>query len=670
MVLRMPTTKKTYSLMIWSAFLLYWAVLALRLRMPHAGIHTRGPLIWLEILFLLLLYGYVVLTAYGSGHLFLHFLDLSLSKTESILLALLLGLGVFSLGIMILGLVGKLNILGILVWMALSGFVTCLEWIRVTSEDDVRIQLADKISSRSHYDALLHIIIFAAIPLLLVEVLTPVWDYDALLYHLEIPRQFLAEGKIYFDSTVWRSAYPFLGEMPFLVGIVFGLDSLAKLINLTYAVLFVSSVYAFSLRFLGQQVAITATTILIGAPAFLLWATWASVDYAWAAYEFWSIYAISLWLTDNHGVVPKWLALAGIMSGFAASTKYLSLPVLLIAGAIVAWKSIEKAKRPIPKLINNLLIFGFSAGLVMGAWYIKNWLWTGNPIYPLVFGGPGWDPLKNEILNDYVRSFGTGKAWLDYLLLPLHVYTQQSRFATIPIEVIHPTLWLSFFFPFVIKSTKTLTVIVVYAAVCFLWWVMNSQVIRFLIPLSAFAAIMAAGVIERFPSLLRNFLKFGLLGGLMLLGLIHQIVTIQSIGAWDYFLGQKSAAEVLEKVNNDFSTISYIQDSLSADAKALFLWDGRGYYCDERCIPDDEQSTAVSLAINSPTPQQLAQDLNKSGVTHIMLSLSDARWFITYHDPSGLHHMALDYFTKKFLPACGKSVFHDQGMELFEITCL
>ena len=661
--------RKKYALMIWTTFLFYWLALAWRLRTPHAEMQTRGTLVWIEILFLLILYSYILLTAYGLGHLFLRFLGLSLTRIESIVLAFILGLGGFSLGIMVIGLAGWLDTLGILAWLALSGFIACIGQLTLPRGRELDVQIRDQGSSKSYYDMLLHIVIFALIPLLLIGVVSPVWDYDALLYHLEIPRQFLAEGRIYFDPTVWRSAYPFLGEMSFLVGMVFGVDSLGKLINLTYAVLFVSSVYTFGLRFLGRQVAVTATTILIGAPAFLLWATWISVDYAWAAYEFWSLYAISLWLTDDHGAATTWLALAGIMSGFAASIKYLSLPVLLIVAAIVAWKSIEKAKRPIPQLLNNLLIYGFSAGLIMGAWYIKNWLWTGNPVYPLVFGGLGWDPLKNQILNDYVHSFGTGKSWLDYLLLPINVYTHQSRFATIPVEIIHPALWLSFFFPFVIKSTKTLNVIVVYAAVCFLWWVMNSQVIRFLIPLSAVAAIMAASVIEKVPPLLRNLLKFGLLGGFMLFGLIHQIVAVRTIGAWDYFLGKESAADVVAKVNDDFSTISYIQDSLSSNDKALFLWDGRGYYCDGRCIPDDEQSTAISLTINSPTPERLAQDLTGSGITHIMLSLPDARWFIAYHDPRGLHRTALDYFTKKFLPACGKSIFHDQGMELFEITC-
>jgi hypothetical protein len=667
---RSPITGKKYPMMIWSAFLICWAALIWRWMTPHMGMQARGPLIWIEILLLLILYGYILLSAYGLGHLFLRLFKLPLlSKTESILLAFMIGLAAFSLGVTIIGLAGWLNIVGILAWMAISGSVALRELLGVAHEREVIDDAPHSAPPRSRFEIFLQIIILIAIPLQLVSAISPVWDYDALLYHLEIPSQFLAEGRIYFDPETWRSAYPFLGEMPFVVGMAFGLDPLGKLINLTYAVLFVSSVYLFSLRFLGRQTASSVAAILIGAPAFLLWATWAAVDFAWASYEFWSIFAICLWLTGDHRMPRKWLILAGLMSGAAASIKYLSLPIFLIVGAIVVWKSIANTQQRVRGAVSNLLIFGVCAGLVMGVWYIKNWLLTGNPVYPLVFGGPGWDPLENQVLNDYVQTFGAEKTWLDYLLLPYNVYAQHARFGTIPIEVIHPALWLGFFFPFVTKSNKVFKVVLVYAALSFLLWVTTSQVIRFLIPLSAFAAILSASVIERSPSLLKNLLRYGLLGGIMILSLIQQMLTIQNTGVWNYVSGQKPGSQFLQELNNDFSTILYIQSALAPTDRVMFLWDGRGYYCDKRCVPDDEQSTAIRLSIDSPAPQNLARDLNEQGITHLMLSVPDASWFIFYHDPRGWHQDAFDYFDDIFLPACGKLTFEDKDIKLFELIC-
>ncbi|MGC1377632.1 MAG: glycosyltransferase family 39 protein [Anaerolineales bacterium] len=624
--------------------------------------------VWGETAFLVILYGYINITAVGLVWILLRWLAMPLSKAESILASYLLGLGAVSLGVMLLGLAGWLTSAAIFVWLALIGLVTCREWPGI-AKDIWSILRAFRFAGRgAPFEFFLQIVIIILLPTLLINALLPVWDYDALLYHLEIPRQFLAQGRIYFDPEVLRSAYPFLGEMLFLIGLVFRLASLAKLINLTYAVLFILSIYTFGKRFFGRETAVIAVAIWAGTPAFSMWATWASIDFAWAVYEFWGVYFVMLWLSNEKNDSQKWLALAGVMSGLAASTKYLSILPLLLVAFIIAWKSIQNSKQPFKEMFKNLLAFALCAGGVMGAWYIKNWIWTGNPVYPLLFGGPGWNPLKNTVLNDYVYSFGVGKNWLDYLLLPYNVYAHHNQFSTIAIEIIHPALWLAFLFPFLPRSKKFVPV-VVYAGLYCISWAVGSQVIRFLIPPSAFLAVFAGNVIEKAPKFIHVFLKTFIVGGLMVLSLFYQLLMLQGSESLAYFTGQKSVADMLLMSEQDFGMIQHIEKTFQPGERAQFLWDGRGFYCDARCSPDDEQSTAVSLSLDSPPPQQLAHDLREKGFTYLMLSHPDADWFIAYHDPHGLHRKALDYFQTTFLPACGKMVFQDQGMELFKIEC-
>lgn len=649
-----------------TVFLALLSLLAWRLMMPKGGLELRGEQTWLRIFFLLILYIYISFVALGLGRFLLKYLDLPLlTKFESGLLACLLGLSGLSAGLMILGLLGWLRAWTIYSWLAVSGILALLglkgmEWFAWTG------------SFRRHksvYLVLLQIIAVAGIVLLFLECLLPVWDYDALLYHLEVPRQFLLQGKFYFDSEVLRSAYPYFGEMLFLMGIAFDLDSIAKFVNFTYAILFVLSSYAFSHRFFGEEVAYTTVGIFVGAPAFWMWATWAGIDFAWASYEFWSVYAVSLWLLNSKRDSGKWLILAGVMSGLAASTKYLSIPSLGIVGALIAWKSVEDSKEPLSQAASNLLTFGLTAALVAGAWYIKNWLWTGNPVYPLAFGGPGWEPLEAQVLNDYVYSFGVGKSWSDFLLLPYNVYAFQDKFSTIGLEMIHPALWFAFLFPFIWQPARKYDWMIAYTIIGFVLWAVNSQVIRFLIPLTAFLSILAGAVMEKFPTLLKNLFRIGLIGGFMLFNLLFQIVWFQDKGSSSYLNGERSAAEYLQKMNYDFRAIQYVQESLHDGETALLLWDGRSYYCDARCVPDDEQSSAVRFAYETPAPQALARRLRANGITHVLLSTPDANWFITYHDPQGLHRQALIYFTDTFFPACGNLVYTDQEMQLFEMTC-
>jgi hypothetical protein len=654
---------------LWLAGVLYLILLSLvawRLTMPKPGPDARGTATWIKIAFLLLLYVYINLAALGLGRFLLKYFVLSLlTKTEFALLAYLLGLGSLSAGIMILGLVGWLNAGTIFFWLAVAGAIALIEW-----RGRGPLTWTDQFPRvKSLYLILLQIILALGLLLLLLECLLPVWDYDALLYHLEVPRQFLAQGQFYFDPEVLRSAYPYLGEMLFLAGIAFDLDSLAKLVNLTYAILFLLSSCAFSRRFFGTESTYTTAGILIGVPAFWMWATWAGIDFAWGTYEFWSVYLVFLWLVDGKKNSRKWLILAGVMSGLAASTKYLSIPTLLIVGVLIVWKSVQDSKQPVKDAFSNLITFGLTSAVVAGAWYIKNWIWTGNPVYPLAFGGLGWEPLENQVLNDYVYSFGVGKSWLDFLLLPYNVYAFHNRFSTIGLEIIHPVLWLAFLFPFIWKSSRKFDLIIVYTILGFVLWAVNSQVIRFLLPLTAFWSILAGAVIETFPALWKNLVRFGLIGGFMLFNLLFQMVWVGEKGSLSYLSGMISASEYLQNMNYDARAIEHVQESLNVGENALFLWDGRSYYCEARCIPDDEQSTAVRLAIESPSPETLAKDLREDGITHLLLSKPDANWFITYHDPRGVHRQSLDYFTDTFFPACGKPVYSDQAMALYEITC-
>lgn len=656
---------KLKSYLLWLAWI---STLAARLWLfpVEMDLNAKGLAIWLHILFLLVLFGYVLLTALGMGRMIVHRFEEAFSLLESNLLALMLGLAVLAIAILASGLIGWLNSLIIFGILALAGIVSTQEWSAIGSLIRQKITGFRFSPAKNLYEMLLGIMLVIFLPLLLLNALSPVWDYDALVYHLEIPRQFLAQGRIYFDPEVFRSAYPFLGEMLFLIGLVFKVDAFAKLINLTYSILLVLSVYAFGKRFLGRETALIAAGILIGTPSIPFWATWVSIDFAWAGYEFWSLYIIILWLANAKKDSYRWLALAGILSGLAASTKYLSLATMVIVSAIILWQSLGSLNRLTTTTLKNLLVFGISAGLVMSPWYLKNWIWTGNPIYPLIWGGPGWDPLTTQVFNDYLRSFGIGTNWLDYLLIPYNVYANHNQFSTIYLEIIHPALWLAFAYPF-LKQPKKNVVLFLYSAVYCVIWAINSQVIRFLLPPFAILALLAGDVIQKLPPLIKKIITNGLLGGLLLVSLIYQASLFQSYSA--YFIGQKSAADMLKESVNDFQITQRIQELLRPDERAQFLWDGRGYYCDARCIPDDEQSTAVSLAVNSPPPQTLALDLRAKGITHLMLSKADVIWFIAYHDPHHYHQKALDYFENVFIPACGKLLYTNNQMELYQITC-
>ena len=86
-------------------------------------------------------------------------------------------------------------------------------------------------------------------------------------------------------------------------------------------------------------------------------------------------------------------------------------------------------------------------------------------------------------------------------------------------------------------------------------------------------------------------------------------------------------------------------------------------------MPDDDESAAIQLSIDTPSPETLAHQLRSKGIIHILMGRPSAYWFISLHDPLQRHQMALDYFEKDFLPTCAKSIYQDGQVELYSITC-
>lgn len=98
------------------------------------------------------------------------------------------------------------------------------------------------------------------------------------------------------------------------------------------------------------------------------------------------------------------------------------------------------------------------------------------------------------------------------------------------------------------------------------------------------------------------------------------------------------------------------------------LWDGRGYYCDERCVPDVAQTRWAQLAQKSWDAQLIADELATRGATHLLVSYED--WdFISRIDRGDVQKRAFRFLQEEFLPACTRDLYTDEFYRLVELTC-
>jgi hypothetical protein len=127
--------------------------------------------------------------------------------------------------------------------------------------------------------------------------------------------------------------------------------------------------------------------------------------------------------------------------------------------------------------------------------------------------------------------------------------------------------------------------------------------------------------------------------------------------------------DYLFRTNPIIPVITHIQKNIAPTDKVLFMWNGEGYYCDDRCLPDAEQSRwtylAMTAAYDTPT---LAEKLHDAAVTHLLFSRESLN-FVLQHDPSGDNYRAALFFLNMFKYPCTELIYSDPLNDLYEITC-
>lgn len=632
--------------------------------MDYTGIRALS-----DSFFALGLLALILLLGGGVGLKIIRWLRvLPLSYLETIIFVVPIGLGVFSYGILALGLLGLLEAQYFILWFVILFVWSSREWWELALTGTNKLREAFRTFKRINFGKKLLLLAFVLIfTLTMFQALTPPWDYDGLMYHLQGPRLFLDSGKILPLPDTWGANGPFTIEMLYMFGLRFGSDTFAKLLHMSFAILLVIATFSFGRRFLGKEAGWISAAILVAIPIFPIWASWAYADMAWALYEFLSLYAFIVWILTRR---REWLVISGLAMGFALGSKYLALGSAGVLGLVVIWVS---RRQGLKLIIQNAAVFGGIALLVGSPWYLKNWLLAGNPVYPLYFGGLAWPAERVSLLMSYLNSFGTGHKVSDYLLLPINIYAQYRRFSTVLGDIELPSLLFPFLlvYPFV-RHKKVCNILAVIVLLRLVIWAIGSQQVRFLLPifpgLSLLTASTILGIGDRFNGKQsERIFQGGLIGAVMLITLIFSTIFFIA-GPLGVILGKEPKVGFLYRRIPNFTVLSHIQQQLAPDDRVLFMWDGQGYYCDDRCLPDTEQSrwTYFVKASNYNIPT-LVTRLQDAGITHLLFS--NDRDFILEHDPKHQNYQAASFFLQEFRDQCAALIYSDDWNSLYEISC-
>jgi hypothetical protein len=635
-------------------------VAVLRWFFPERPLDYTGPLALLDMVFALALLVLMLLLAVGMGLKLLHKLSLSdLTFSEQMLFSMPIGFGVIAYGVLVLGLIGLLQPWAVLLWLIFIGIWTAKEWSEFISGLPEWLRAGYR---RWREAGLGKKLVFGTVGLIFIltlcHALSPPTDPDGLIDHLQAPRLFLEAGRFFPTPKFVFGDYPFTVESLFAIGMIFGSDTFAKILHLTFASFLVLATYLLGRRYLRAGTNWMPVVILLGMPIFPIWASLAYIDMGWALYEFLAVFAIVIWGVDNH---RRWLIVAGLMTGLALGSKYLAFEGTVAIGLWILWHARKEGWKI---ALRSASLFGAIALLVGSPWYLKNLWWFGNPIYPYLSSEAG------NLVGNY-ETFGL----LDYLLLPLNLYIKRELFVGAYGSIEFPSIFflLAFLYPWSRKS-KALNALAGITLLRFvLWAVLSHWRFRYLLPampgLSLLASHVMTSLTER-PALRRwgQIVVNGLLGGMLVATLLYSVIHFLDVQPLRVILGNESKTGFLRREVSDYAAKEFIQSTLPMDARVFMPWDARGYYCDSRCLPDWLRDKWVTLTSQNKNPSAIATELNEMDVSHLLISIEDVDYAVI-NDETGQNEQALDFLLNEFRPACLKEIYQDEWTRLYEVEC-
>lgn len=238
-------------------------------------------------------------------------------------------------------------------------------------------------------------LIILQISINLVGAIGPELSFDALWYHLTLPKLYIMYHKIWFipGGLLYYSTMPKLAEMLYTAGLSFGTEVIPKLIHFTFGIFCCLALYTFARKFYGKTlsllvVAIFYSNLVVG---------WESITaYIDLIRTFFEILAVWAWVNWQNKKQNKYFFISSIILGFAITTKLLSFETLCII-TICNIALFIKEKNAIKSSITYVFIYIFLSLLIPLPWFIFSFVYTQNPFYP--FFSPYFTSVQHTIIN-------------------------------------------------------------------------------------------------------------------------------------------------------------------------------------------------------------------------------------------------------------------------------
>ena len=266
--------------------------------------------------------------------------------------------------------------------------------------------------------------------------LTPPISRDALIHHLAVPKLWLKHGGFYEIPWAEYSYYPMNINLTYLVCLYFKNDVVPKFIHLGFGLGTGWLIYLYLKEKFDRNWALLGMIIFITTPIVVWLSTSAYIDLGMTFFTTGSVLAFIKWRDSDYSRF-KWILISSICMGIAIGSKYNALIAWFIVNLMLMLSYVRDTNRQADALQYGILFFVITA-LVASPWYLKNYLQTGNPFYPLfnsIFKLLHHQPVQEVLYGQAIKKAGKtsfftlrkvmyGESFWETLLIPIRMFFQ------------------------------------------------------------------------------------------------------------------------------------------------------------------------------------------------------------------------------------------------------
>lgn len=509
---------------------------------------------------------------------------------------------------------------------------------------------------------------------LVIQAVAPPTDWDSLMYHLEVPRQFLDAHRILLLEDNIHVAFVGLAHMLFLPLLALQSPAGPAVLNALFALLLGVAVFSLAERFFDGVTASLSLLTLWAATSMLLVAITPRIDVTLALFIFVAQYSLLLALSNRDRRTHFFLA--ALFLGCAIGIKFVALAYAVALAPLVVWVAWD-GERSLAGAAPKLGLFAAVGLVAVAPWLGKNWLLLDAPFYPYlsqrvlepwlaaIYGTAGIPETVNPQIFTAISSARLPFDLVDLFLAPgLLTVEQEGVHYHMNFFLVLTPLALLFFRQRYLLWLLAPTIIYLLLVIL----PFGRTNLRYLIPVLPPLTIVSTHVAARVSQRLFSPGAARLL--LISVGLLALYPSGKAMRTWlqrsdvlGYLAGLTSKEAYLQTGFFFYSQMTQaVNRVVPHSGKVLLLFEARGYYFEPAVIQDNLLTNWPLLA-----PYTRAHDdcLTSSDITHFVVSEAAIRYYARRGTDPGL--LGLDDLNS-FAARCLSVAHRGRGFTILKVN--